>query len=770
MDVRRKTTASSSISSTPKYYGGAGAVKQNAFVPSSRLGSKDDKSPTTTAKIVPSTLYATDKLKKTRSISDKNIDNNPTATKAAAAKDQKVRGGGTDEPVWLQSLLAKDPSLSASSSSAIQQATEIWEQIQAVSIPHRRLSVSDNDLIHTLVQVTNNDPSVTQVVMMADHDPRVLYIEPALLLEVAEAMCGNTHVQKLVLTGMKLGNEFAAALATSLQVNCILEHVDISNNGFTNVKDFLKTALRPHRLSPLTHINIATQHAPVFKHEKLVALIKKHPNIRVVKADFDSSDAQAEIDSILQKRSQSSPSKVDYGSLVVGALEAELVRRKEIAAHAATGPIEIPKMELLEHEIPYFLDLEERSKRFQVRQDDDKASGATMQNPFLAPKASNKSLAQISASLFTGDGAFLTNEFIAKHLVEGPDRSLTFDFNNQSKLFRRFTKSDPARAKIVQRFVDTLVDHPKAASITHVNMANTLLDDDWLSYFCERCCKDPSLLLNLHCLNIESNTITDKGVQSLATGLAKPAWKFLQSIKLDNQKAPLSTETETELLHALAKNRTVIKLSLRVRNSCQRDQINLIMTRNIDLLRQARHFTKPSHAKRSRNKVEALFDCIALDDKTITSVSLIADKVFQSLHPQEKVKAASSFASNTHVTTIQMNGLQLDDAFAIELGKSLKVNKTIEAVDLESNALGSDGILALVESLETNRSIQTMKIRHQKKPLSSTDEGKVAEFIKDNQVVVSLGLDPLRNPLAKMTVERKISSNQDLKRRSKARK
>jgi Leucine Rich repeat len=139
------------------------------------------------------------------------------------------------------------------------------------------------------------------------------------------------------------------------------------------------------------------------------------------------------------------------------------------------------------------------------------------------------------------------------------------------------------------------------------------------------------------------------------------------------------------------------------------------------------------------------------------------------LHPQEKLNAAKSFASNTHVTTIQMSGLQLDDAFAIELGKSLKSNNTLESVDLENNSLGSDGILALVESLETNRSIQTLKIRHQKKPLSSTDEGKVAEFIKDNETVVSLGLDPMRNPLAKMTVERKISSNQDLKRRNKVR-
>jgi hypothetical protein len=80
-------------------------------------------------------------------------------------------------------------------------------------------------------------------------------------------------------------------------------------------------------------------------------------------------------------------------------------------------------------------------------------------------------------------------------------------------------------------------------------------------------------------MHIESNNVTDLGVQALVKGLEMPAWKYLQAIKLDNQKKLLSTEAETEPLHALARNRTVIKLSLRVRNLSQRDQINLIVTR-----------------------------------------------------------------------------------------------------------------------------------------------------------------------------------------------
>jgi hypothetical protein len=156
MDVRRRTTTSlsSSIASSPVY---GGTVKKNGAIPSPTQHVKESK--TVTAKTT-SSLYDTDKLKRT---------SNNKATTAADAKatDDRQLNDEKNDMVWLKSLLVKDPSLSASSSS-IQQAAEIWRQIQAVHVLPRRLSVSDNDLIHKLVQVTNNDPSVTELIMMSE--------------------------------------------------------------------------------------------------------------------------------------------------------------------------------------------------------------------------------------------------------------------------------------------------------------------------------------------------------------------------------------------------------------------------------------------------------------------------------------------------------------------------------------------------------------------------------------------------------------------------
>jgi hypothetical protein len=67
-------------------------------------------------------------------------------------------------------------------------------------------------------------------------------------------------------------------------------------------------------------------------------------------------------------------------------------------------------------------------------------------------------------------------------------------------------------------------------------------------------------------------------------------------------KEPNSDEAETEPLHALARNRTVIKLSLWVRNSSQRDQINLIVTGKHQLGDDQGRLCKPERSDGKHNK------------------------------------------------------------------------------------------------------------------------------------------------------------------------
>ena len=88
----------------------------------------------------------------------------------------------------------------------------------------------------------------------------------------------------------------------------------------------------------------------------------------------------------------------------------------------------------------------------------------------------------------TNSGNFLNEEYISGFLKNDEQNgALVFDYTIQTKLFKRFTKEDPARATIISKFIDAIVLHPKANEINILNMANCLAADELLTTLCEKC-------------------------------------------------------------------------------------------------------------------------------------------------------------------------------------------------------------------------------------------------------------------------------------------
>ena len=371
------------------------------------------------------------------------------------------------------------------------------------------------------------------------------------------------------------------------------------------------------------------------------------------------------------------------------------------------------------------------------------------------------------------DGSFLTDDFISTYLIEDEElKALSFDFTNQCKVFgKRFPKGDPARTLIVEKFVDALVNHPRSNDINAVRMSNTCICDDFAQLLCERCLAE-NKLVNLHEINLEVNFVTGSGIVALSKCIANPTtWRYLQTVRVDSQKSPVKTEAEVALAEALWVNRTVVRLSLRVRNLRERERINRCTQRNIDYLRQARQLHNKKTGKfiqRARNKIEKLFDNIAANDSAVSGeLSLVGDQTFLGLHRSEILKAAQAFRRNEHIKSVKMSTLRLDDSFAMELAKSIEDNSVIEKVVLDNNCIGTDGITALIRSLGRNNTIIEFQVRHQSKPLSTKDEENLAELIKDNDTIIKLGVD-LRSQKAQIDLDRKIRQNQEKRRKARA--
>lgn len=388
----------------------------------------------------------------------------------------------------------------------------------------------------------------------------------------------------------------------------------------------------------------------------------------------------------------------------------------------------------------------------------------------------------VGGTNFTANGKFLTNEYLDQYLVENntnhdnntAQASLTLDFSGQNKLFKFFNRKNEEQAKIAQHFVEVLLHHPRANNITALNFTNSLLPDCFLQSLADQYePKSSSLFLpKLQVLNLESNVLGEEGVVALSRCIAGSYWPYLQVIKLDNQKMPLTSDAEEALGEAVLQSPSLVVVSLRARCGLARQQINNTVQQNIDNLRLARtkHAKKNGtfQERRKRNEMEQFFDKIAANsDSTLTEVNLVGNIKFLGLNPTERLKAAASFATNTHVKQITLCQLKLDDTFATALGEALVTNVTLEKVVLDSNAFSGNGLKDLMKALAQNTSITEFQVRHQSKAISSADEELLPALLADNTVLLKLGVD-VRTPLARMQLDRKTNENREYQRKQRA--
>ncbi|KAL7578973.1 hypothetical protein ACA910_019020 [Epithemia clementina (nom. ined.)] len=370
---------------------------------------------------------------------------------------------------------------------------------------------------------------------------------------------------------------------------------------------------------------------------------------------------------------------------------------------------------------------------------------------------------------FTVKGDWLTNDYFDQYLVEYPQFStLTLDFQGQGKLFKRFDRKDDEQRMIATKFVQTLLQHPRSKEITALNMADALIPDIFLVTLAQQCMETKGLP-NLQVLNLESNLLGQDGVKALAECIADPqVWRYLQFLKLDNQKLPMGTDAEQSLGEALLRNPSLVAVSLRVQSGLARQQINNSVSANIDKLRQARrqHATQTGSLKeRKRNEMEQYFDNLAANsDPSLTEVNFVGNVKFLGLNPAERIKTATAFATNTTVTTLKLVKLQLDDAYAQALGEALTKNTTLSKICLDSNSFSGVGINAILKGLGQNTSVSEFEIRHQSKTMSSSDEETLPAHLADNKTIVKLGVD-VRTPLIKTQLERKTSENREYQRK-----
>jgi hypothetical protein len=710
----------------------------------------------------------------------------PLVSKSSNSRGQKppkrIMDGSQHDKNRAQGYIDSAIALLSDRSRKKEVRTLVHEINQAGGFPMtRRLSLRDNELVGQMTMVIRNDPRIKSIEVC----PTLFgTISSTLLEQFVRALRINLHLRSLTFSGVELGNDFLFSLASAMESNFVLEEIDLSKNLFTNagLAEFCEVVASSNDTCKI--LNLENQTTPISKasEEDVLEAFQQNRAMQEVKLDFQSEEAAQQLAEIINRNKIDPPLKTSNDDKLLNVLRYEAERAEELLEEQNEGD---SVLDITENDWDHLYELSIQFDKHKLKNhiqatSEDFVPSTRRRNGDSMTKEEKKNFLfgefrknlGESISCFKADGSFLTSEFISKYFEEDDQNSaLTFDFHGQWKLFRRFPAHDPARQLIVTKFVDAIVSHPRADEITSINMANTGCGDDFLVGLASRCLRDESLLPSLLALNFETNFINVYGISALAKVIASStSLKFLQVVRLENQKFLLKSKAELALARAMRVNFSIVVMSLRIRNLMERQQISKYVLRNVELIRQARqrHF-KVTGQQRERNVVEKFFDKIAENDCSIDEVDLVGNKRFLTLISEEKIKAANSFATNTNVKNLNLNSCGIDDEFAIALAFALKRNKGIFRVSLEGNAISGIGITALFEALAENSSIEEMRLHKQSKTMNTSEEQMLADILLPNITLTRLGLD-LRTTMAQVQLDKKMNLNRNtqLKLRAEA--
>ncbi|XP_026868240.2 leiomodin-1 [Electrophorus electricus] len=130
------------------------------------------------------------------------------------------------------------------------------------------------------------------------------------------------------------------------------------------------------------------------------------------------------------------------------------------------------------------------------------------------------------------------------------------------------------------------------------------------------------------------------------------------------------------------------------------------------------------------------------------------------------IQFAEALKNNTHIKTFALANCRADDHVAYAIAGTLRSNKTITSINLDSNLLTSKGIMALVQALQYNSTLTELRFHNQRHICGGKTEMEMTKILKENTALLKLGYHfELAGP--RMTVTNILSRNMDRQRQKR---
>lgn len=148
------------------------------------------------------------------------------------------------------------------------------------------------------------------------------------------------------------------------------------------------------------------------------------------------------------------------------------------------------------------------------------------------------------------------------------------------------------------------------------------------------------------------------------------------------------------------------------------------------------------------------------DDPAMTEVNL---NNIEDISQETLLRFAEALCTNTHVHVFSLANTHADDRVAFAISKMLRENCSIRNLNIESNFVSGQGILALLAALQHNHTLVELRFHNQRHICGGKVEMEMVQLLRENTTLLKLGYQ-FDLPGPRMTATSILTRNQDQQR------
>lgn len=161
--------------------------------------------------------------------------------------------------------------------------------------------------------------------------------------------------------------------------------------------------------------------------------------------------------------------------------------------------------------------------------------------------------------------------------------------------------------------------------------------------------------------------------------------------------------------------------------------------------------------------IDETLEQILCDDPTVIEVNL---NNIEDITQETLLRFAEALCTNTHVHVFSLANTHADDRVAFAISKMLRENRFIRNLNIESNFVSGQGILALLAALQHNRTLVELRFHNQRHICGGKVEMEMVQLLRENTTLLKLGYQ-FDLPGPRMTATGILTRNQDQQRQKR---